>query len=149
VNITGNVYQDGYYSHLKARNRILNSILEPITDFVMLYKNRNDLNKALVKIFEDLMDFSKGGSTPIPVDLAAMKEKLETNFFGFNLTDLKEAMLFLELVPVNFSVSGALAIFHKQRYCKDVTPSSGSSWKALKIKVMNFIKENTQKRYKE
>jgi len=110
---------------------MLNSILESINDFVMLLKNRNDLNKTLVKIFEELVDFSKvDESTSKSVDLEAIKYYLGTNFFGFNLTVLKEAYYqFLS---------------HMELYCGHVKPSSG-----LKAKTMDFFRRMTQKRYRE
>jgi len=81
---------------------------------------------------------------PKPVDLEAIKYYLGTNFLGFNLTVLKEAALFLEHVPENFSVSGALAIFHMELYSGDVKPSSG-----FKAKAMDFFRKMTQKQYRE
>jgi len=60
---------------------------------------------------------------------------------------VKEAKLFLYHIPMNFSVSGALAILHRDRYCPE--SSSGDFWGILKSKAINFIKENTQRGYKE
>jgi len=76
----------------------------------MRYANQDDLSNALVNIFEELMDFSKEESTPIPDDLIATKNNLETYFFKFDLTKVKEATLFQDHIPKNFSLSGALAI---------------------------------------
>jgi len=127
------------YTHLKVRSTILFSVLEPINDFVLLPKDdKGDKGdhpyKKLDEIFSNFTGLKDRESL----------ESLKTNFLGFNLTDLNEAKLFLDFVPGNFSVSGAHAIFYKNKYYSNVTPSSG-----LKAKTMDFFRKMTQKRYRE
>jgi len=109
------------YSHNKTGSEMLNSIVTPITDFLLRYIDEdtmiNSINNSMNNFFkiekaihgeEEKMteeEFAK----LISLKLIESDNKL----FGFNLSDRKEAYLFSNQFPERFSVYGLLEYYFK------------------------------------